>query len=182
MSKQLLSLALFLIAAFAPSSSAAQTPAPQAAKPAAGTTDVDSLDHIMSAVYDVISGPAGPRDWDRFRSLFAPGAKLIPIGTKDGITSANFITPDEYVEKAGAYFAKEGFFETTVSNRVETWGQIAHVWSTYESRHAKGDKPFQRGINSFQLFYDGHRWWVLNISWQDEDASRPIPEKYLTGK
>ena len=62
------------------------------------------------------------------------------------------------------------------------WGDIAHVWSTYESRHAKSDKPFERGINSFQLFNDGKRWWVLNIAWQNEDPEHPIPEKYLSNK
>ena len=142
--------------------------------------DVDSIDHIVAAVYDVISGPAGPRDWDRFRSFFYPGARMIPSRRDDkGAVTARVSSPDEYATRAQDFFSKEGFFENPVANRVEAWDHIAHVWSTYESRHAKGEKPFARGINSFQLFNDGTRWWILTIYWEGEDPSHPLPEKYL---
>jgi hypothetical protein len=158
-----------------PSPSPSATPAPSA-KPG----DVDSIDHIIAAVYDVISGPAGPRDWNRFNSLFYAGARLVPTRIDDkGAASARVLTPEEYAARGQAFFSKEGFFENSVANRVESWTTIAHVWSTYESRHAKGEKPFARGINSFQLFHDGSRWWILTIFWQAEDAAHPLPEKYL---
>jgi len=160
------------------------TPTPQTAAttPQAKPKDVDSMEHIIAAVYDVISGPAGsPRDWDRFRSLFAPGARLIPTRRgQDGKVAANSATPDEYIARAQPFFEKEGFFESSVANRVESWDRIAHVWSTYESRHAKGDKPFARGINSFQLLFDGNRWWVVTIYWEGEEPAHPLPEKYLS--
>ena len=142
--------------------------------------DVDSVEHIIAAVYDVISGPAGPRDWDRFRSLYHPGARMIPSRRDDkGTVSARVSSPDEYATRSQDFFSKEGFFENSVSNRVESWDHIAHVWSTYESRHAKGEKPFARGINSFQLFNDGSRWWILTVYWEGEDQTHPLPEKYL---
>jgi hypothetical protein len=142
--------------------------------------DVDSVEHIIAAVYDVISGPAGPRDWDRFRSLYHPGARMIPSRRDDkGTVTARVSSPDEYATRSQGFFSKEGFFENSVANRVETWDHIAHVWSTYESRHAKGEKPFARGINSFQLFNDGSRWWILTIYWEGEDPTHPLPEKYL---
>jgi hypothetical protein len=162
------------------------TPAPakpQAAAPAqARPQDVDSMEHIIAAVYDVISGPAGSaRDWDRFRSLFYNGARLIPTRRgPDGKVVANSVTPDEYIARAQPFFEKEGFFESPVANRVESWDRIAHVWSTYESRHAKSEKPFARGINSFQLLFDGTRWWVITIYWEGEEAAHPLPEKYLS--
>jgi hypothetical protein len=141
---------------------------------------VDSIDHIIAAVYDVISGPAGPRDWDRFRSFFYPGARMIPSRRDDkGAVSARVSSPDEYATRAQDFFSKEGFFENSVANHVEEWDHIAHVWSTYESRHAKGEKPFARGINSFQLINDGSRWWILTIYWEAEDANHSLPEKYL---
>jgi hypothetical protein len=159
-------------------------PAPQAAPaapPAAQARDVDPLQHIMAAVYDVISGPAGPRDWNRFRSLFAPGARLIPTWRDDkGNIKTREMSSDDYVTRGTAYFEKQGFFENALANRTESWDQMAHVWSTYESRHAKGEKPFARGINSFQFYFDGTRWWVLTICWEEEDASHTLPEKYLT--
>lgn len=164
--------------------SSGQAQAPQPPKetaPAAQTKDVDTLDHIMAAVYDVISGPAGPRDWDRFRSLFYSGARLIPSWRDaKGVIHARSLSPEDYIDGGKAFFAKEGFFENSVANRIEIWDHMAHVWSTYESRHAKDEKPFARGINSFQLFFDGTRWWVLNIYWEEEESGHPLPYKYLT--
>ncbi len=163
----------------APSTKPPASP-PSAPSSAARPGDVDSIDHIVAAVYDVISGPAGPRDWDRFRSLFYPGARMIPSRRDDkGTVTARVSSPDEYATRAQDFFSKEGFFEKSVANRVEEWDHIAHVWSTYESRHAKGEKPFARGINSFQLFNDGSRWWILTVYWESEDANHPLPEKYL---
>jgi hypothetical protein len=159
-----------------PQSSASATVPTTSARPG----DVDSIDHIIAAVYDVISGPAGPRDWDRFRSLYYPGARMIPSRRDDkGSITARVSSPDEYATRAQDFFSKEGFFENSVANRVEEWDHIAHVWSTYESRHAKGEKPFARGINSFQLFNHGTRWWILTVYWEGEDPSHPLPEKYL---
>ena len=142
---------------------------------------MDSIDHILAAVYDVISGPAGaPRDWDRFRSLFYTGARLIPSRRDDkGVITARVLTPDEYVTRGKDAFANQGFFEASIANRVEQWDHLAHVWSTYESRHAPGEKPFARGINSFQLINDGTRWWILSIYWEAEAAGHPLPEKYV---
>lgn len=145
--------------------------------------DVRSIDTILAATYDVISGPAGKkRDWDRFRSLFYPGARLIPTGKRPNDTEvrARVLTPDDYVERSAPFLEKEGFFERGVSNNVEQFGNIAQVFSTYESRHTAGDaQPFQRGINSFQLVNDGKRWWIMTIMWQAETPESPIPQEYL---
>jgi hypothetical protein len=147
--------------------------------------DVSSIDGIIKAAYDVISGPAGrSRDWDRERALFFPGARLIPTATVPGRNDVDLapliLDVDGYIARVEPIFAKSGFYETEVARRTEQFGQIAHVWSTYESRHSREDRePFMRGINSFQLFHDGPRWWIVNIYWQHESAAHPIPEKYL---
>jgi hypothetical protein len=178
--------AAFLLAVFIgaeaqnPQPSPQASPSPAAPAAAARPGDVDSIDHIVAAVYDVISGPAGPRDWQRFRGFFYSGAHMASTRQQEnGPASVRVFTPDDYATRSQDYFSKESFFENSVSNHVENWGNIAHVWSTYESRHARGEKPFARGINSFQLFNDGSRWWVLTIYWQQEDAAHPLPEKYL---
>jgi hypothetical protein len=152
--------------------------------PAANSADVATMDSVLAALYDVISGPAGTRNWDRFRSLFIPGARLIPTTPRPtGEVGSRVLTVEEYVQRVGAFFEKEGFFEREAARRVETFGNIAHVFSTYESRHAKEDaKPFQRGINSIQLMNDGKRWWVVTIFWQGEDEKHPLPGKYLESK
>jgi hypothetical protein len=150
--------------------------------PAPNPVDVASIDSIIAAVYDVISGPAGKkRDWDRMRSLFLPGARLIPTGPRPtGGYGSRVLAVDDYIQRSSPFFEKEGFYEKEAVRRTETFGNIAHVFSTYESRHSPDDpKPFQRGINSFQLMNDGQRWWVVTIFWQGEDQKNPLPEKYL---
>jgi len=152
------------------------------ATPAANPADVASIDAIIAAVYNVISGPAGKkRDWDRMRSLFVPGARLIPTGPRQaGGYGSRVLTIDEYIERSSGFFEKEGFFEGEAARQIEQFGQIAHAFSTYESRHSPEDaRPFQRGINSIQLMNDGKRWWIVTIFWQGEDEKTPLPEKYL---
>lgn len=157
------------------------TPAQAAATSAANPADVASMDAIVASLYDVISGPAGPRNWDRFRSLFAPGARLIPTGVRPtGEVVSRVMTPDDYAQRNGPFFEKNGFFERELSRRTERFGNIAHLFSTYESRHAKDDaKPFARGINSIQLQNDGKRWWIVTVFWQGEDEKNPLPAEYL---
>jgi len=156
--------------------------APAAATPAANPADVGSIDAILHSVYETISGPAGQqRDWNRFRSLFVIGARLIPVvpNPPGGFRTLLF-SADEYAQHGDPYFQKNGFFEREVARRSERYGNMAQVFSTYESRHSAADpKPFERGINGFQLMNDGHRWWIVTIFWQGETAGGPIPKEYL---
>src|SRR5271156_2489781 len=148
--------------------------------PSLRAADTDSIDSVMKAVYEVISGPAGaPRDWVRFKALFADGARLIPVRTTPQGPTPVVMTPADYAQRAGATFEKTAFYETEIARRQETFGNIAHAFSTYESRHAPGEKPFARGINSFLLVKSGGTWKVMTISWDSERPDNPIPEKYL---
>ena len=163
---------------------AAQTPTtPAATQPAANPADVGSLDAILAALYDVISGPAGQaRNWDRFRSLFIPGARLIPsTPNPEGKVVPRVLDPDGYAGRAAATLEKNGFFEQEISRKTDTFGTITQVFSTYESRRKKEDPaPFSRGINSIQLVNDGTRWWIVTVFWDSERPNNPIPAKYLT--
>jgi len=150
----------------------------------ADPVDVESIDAIVAAVYDVISGDAGEaRDWDRWHSLFAEGATLSAVvASSDGYRRV-IMTPESYVERSGASLEQDGFFETEINRVTEGYGMIAHVFSTYESYRSRADdEPFARGINSFQLMNDGSRWRVVSIYWQGEGAANPIPAKYLPGR
>lgn len=166
------------------SSTASPAVAPPAANPAPNPADVGSIDAILHAAYDTISGPAGQqRDWNRFRSLFVSGARLAAVvPDSKGGRRIVVMSPDDYVQHGDPYFQKNGFFEHEVARRTERWADIAQVFSTYESRHAAADpKPFERGINSFQLMNDGHRWWIVTIFWEGETSASPIPREYLEG-
>ena len=163
---------------------------------AANPADVESIDAIIHAAYDAISGPAGKkRDWERERSLFLPGARLIPTAKKVtndppspdfGVAGEWRVTSSEenapqmldvegYIARVEPYFRENGFYEREIARRTEQFGDIAHVWSTYESRHDPSDaEPFMRGINSIQLFYDGSRWWIVTIYWQHEGGKHRL--------
>lgn len=155
--------------------------------PKAKKADVASVDSLMAALYDVISGPAGKaRDWDRFRSLFLPDGRLGVIRhppadqTKSIPEEVVLLTPQDYIDRDAPFFQNNGFFEKGIANRVEEFGNLVSVWSTYESRHAADDpKPFVRGINSLQIVKAQGRYWVASIVWDDERSGVTLPEKYL---
>jgi len=173
-------LAAALALAFA-APAAAQTPAAPPVSTAAAP-DVATPEAIVAALYDVISGDAGvARDWDRFRSLFHPTARLMPSGmNREGVGVVRSITPDEYITRSEPLLMADGFHEREIARRSERFGHIAHVWSTYESLHSLSDaQPFARGVNSIQLFHDGSRWWILSVYWQGETPASPIPADYL---
>jgi hypothetical protein len=152
-------------------------------KSEANPSDVSSIDAIVTAAYNSISGPAGEkRNWDRERSLYYPGARLIPTarpGENDDL-APQILDIDGFIARVEPFFKENGFYEKEIARRTEQFGHIAHVWSTYESRHNADDpEPFMRGINSIQLFHDGSRWWIVTIYWQQESLVDPIPAKYV---
>lgn len=176
-----------------PAPAPAPTPAP-AQKPLIGSIaarpdwpkakpeDVHSLEAIVGALYQVISGGKGqPRDWNRMRSLFTPDAALIPTRIdKSGTADTVVLSIDEYIQRSGPTMSANGFYERTIHNELQQFGNIAHVWSTYESRHDPSDpKPFARGINSIQLLKSGDRYYITDVYWDSERPDNPIPANYL---
>ncbi len=140
--------------------------------------DVKSIDAIMHAAYDSISGPAGARDWNRFRSLFLPQARFTQVGKgPDGSTFIISWSEEEFIRDATQVFAKDPFYENAIVNKPDSYGGMTQVLSSYESHRALGDKPFERGVNSFQLLNDGKRWWVVSIFWDSERPDNPLPAK-----
>lgn len=141
--------------------------------------DASSPDAIVAALYDVISGPAGrPRDWDRFRALFLPGsARLVGMGMNSaGQVAYRPMTPEEYLSSSGPVLERDGFFEVEIGFREERFGNVVHRFSAYAARRTPEDPtPFMRGINSIQLLFDGTRWWVVTVLWDQERPGNPIP-------
>jgi hypothetical protein len=153
--------------------------------PDADPADVESVDSILAALYDVVSGPAGQaRDWDRFRSLFIPEARLIPTGRSPaGEHDYNVWSPDEYAVLDGSFLERNGFFGREIARTEERFGPFVHAFSTYDSkRNADDPEPFARGINSIQLMHDGARWYVVTIYLAGERSDLPIPGQYLPSR
>lgn len=145
-------------------------------------TKVSTLDSTIETLYGVISGEAGEkRDWELFKFLFTDDAQLLPsYKDENGKITYLAMSPEGYIERSGAYLEKNGFFEKEINRVEESFGQVTHIFSTYESyRSEKDEKPFARGINSIQLLKSEDRWWIVNVYWTAESEENPIPEKYL---
>lgn len=148
----------------------------------ADPADVETLDGLVAALYDVISGPAGQeRDWERWRTLFIPGARLIPSGPDpQGEWSHQVLTVDDYIERSGAFLVERGFFETEIGRTTHEWGSLVQMFSAYDSKWSPEDpEPFARGINSIQAMHDGQRWWIVTVYWTAERPDLPIDEAFL---
>jgi hypothetical protein len=157
----------------------APAPAPAPANPA----DVASIDAIITALYAVISGPPGQaRQWDRFNTLMHPQARLSPTGCPPNGGACRVLTwtPVEYRQRADSQLTAIGFREVELVKKVERYGTVAHAFSSYASFRGSESTPFQRGINSIQLLWDGTRWWIYSIFWDSERPGNPLPADMAT--
>jgi hypothetical protein len=149
---------------------------------AARPEDVRTIDALIRAFYEVVSGPKGqPRQWARDRTLYLPGTRFVAI-TQPGKSEPNakVMTHQEFVDAYDQLLVSTGFCEKEIHRVALQFGRVAHVWSTYEIRRETPDGPLLgRGINSIELLYDGGRWWVAFASWQDEDSHNPIAREFL---
>lgn len=147
--------------------------------------DVASPEAIVEAGYAAIAHEPGQGfDWDRFRTLFLPEARLIPNteqrqGSFDVLTVEEFIAWIEEVSPPPGSENDQGFVEEQVSAEIVRYGDVAHVFSTYQKRFWGSDEILGRGINSFQLVWNDGRWWIAGVVWDEEDGAGPIPAEYL---
>jgi hypothetical protein len=193
-------LSCFLVGLTLNASAQQSTPAASAPPPPVGTLaghpdwpeaknpgDVDTVDHLVASLYDVVSGPPGQRDWDRFRALFVPDGRLSWIVPESAATKdkparkgdAVFLTPDMFMQQNDPYFKTNAFFECSILKRGEEFGNLVEVWSTKESRDAKDDVHPSRGIDSFQIVHIRGRFWIASLIFDDERPGVRLPAKYL---
>ena len=150
------------------------------AQPVALQKDVASIDGIITAYYEVVSGPAGqPRDWARDSTLHLPGAQVLIVrNNPDGSPHPGKMTLAEY-HKSGNGISETGFFEYEINRVTTQHGAIAHVWSTYEWRTTENGPIGGQGINSIQLIHDGNRWWITSWMFDGRNNAPEVPEAYL---
>lgn len=142
--------------------------------------DVATLDGIIKAFYETISGPKGqPRQWARDRTLYIPDMCFVSLEMRDGKPHAEIMDHQTYVDRTNEFFVREGFFEREIHRVTKSFGNLTHVFSTYEMRATPDGPVTGRGINSIQLFNDGKRWWIVSAVWDDERPDNPIPQEFL---
>ena len=148
---------------------------------AADPKDVGSIDAVMKAFYQVISGPAGqPRQWGRDRTLYIPEMRFVSMDVDStGKPVASVMSHQQFLDRSDAGLVKSGFYEQEIHRVTRSFGNVTHVFSTYVMRHTPDGKIFGRGVNSVQLFFDGNRWWIASATWDDERKGNPIPKDLL---
>lgn len=142
--------------------------------------DVATLDGILSAFYEVISGAAGvPRQWGRDRTLYIPGVRFVSLKSSGGRIQARVFDHQAYVDATDRFLLTNGFFEREIHRSAVRFGNFTHVLSTYESRNTSDGPVIARGVNGIQLYRDGNRWWIAGAVWDDERPDNPIPPDLL---
>jgi hypothetical protein len=140
--------------------------------------DFTTIDSIVTAMYECISGPKGtPGDWERDRALHHPKALLVPAKQATGGPAAGVFDFDGFVASRAAFLAENDFYEVEIGRQEFRFGVIAHVLSSYEARTAPAPagKVLRRGVNSIQLMHDGQRWWILSTIWDNEREGVALP-------
>jgi hypothetical protein len=144
--------------------------------------EVKEEEPILVTFYQTLSGSAGrPRDWDRFRYLFHPSA-IITSATNDknGKAVFNTMNVEQFIKYFDATHTSKGMYYEQMAHKVQSFGNIRQVFSTFRARRSLNDtKNLERGIQSFQLLYDGRRLWILSVVWDTESKDNPIPAENL---
>ena len=147
----------------------------------ARTEDVSTIEGIVKASYEAISGGVGvARDWGRDRTLFDPNSRsvAVQVDSKTGAITTEAKTEQDFADQANAWMVKNGFTERELAHIIKRYGSVATVLSSYEGKTAAG-KVVSRGVNIFQLYFDGKRWWILSMVWDEERPGNPIPPELL---
>lgn len=150
------------------------------AQPAADPADVSTLDAILGAYYEVVSGPAGqPRDWARDSTLHHPDARvtIVRTGPDGGAEVQAMDLATFHAQSAG--LGEAGFFESEIARQTQQHGAVAHVWSTYEWRQTQDGPVGGQGVNTIQLAWDGSRWWIVSWMFDGRADAPPVPDEYL---
>jgi hypothetical protein len=143
--------------------------------------DVGTIEGIVTASYETISGGVGgPRQWGRDRTLFDPNSRSVSVhvDAKTGAIKTTSMTEQDFADQSDASLVKDGFTERELKHIIKRFGNVATVLSSYEGTVASG-KVITRGVNIFQLYFDGKRWWILSMVWDEERPGNPIPKELL---
>jgi hypothetical protein len=141
--------------------------------------DVESPDAIIGALYDALSGPAGNHNYQRLRSLYLEGARLIPIGNRiHSEGSTHMMSVDEWIDDITPYFEENDFYIGEIRRHSDQFGDMIQVFSTYEAGNTPEGGQRTRGIRAMQLLHRDERWWIVNLMWDNETRQNPLPGEF----
>jgi hypothetical protein len=151
-----------------------------------GQPSFEDPDSLIDQMYDVLSGPPGDHNWELFQSLFHERSIMgAAVTDEQGHQTYRSFTPEEYIERNGAFFRTRGFYVEEIHRITEQFGDIMHLFSTYQYRldadgleQPAGLGQSGRGINSIQLIHDANRWWIISIQYTNERPDLPVPKPY----
>jgi hypothetical protein len=141
--------------------------------------DVASPDAIIGAMYETLCGPAGKRNFQRLRSLYFEGARLIPIANRIHDTgNTHVMSVDEWIDDIRPFFEENAFQIKEIRRHSDRFGNMIQVFSTYEATVGDEGSNVTRGIRAMQLLRRDERWWIVNVMWDNETRNNPIPGEF----
>jgi hypothetical protein len=138
--------------------------------------DVKSIDAIINAYYEVISG-ASDDPWQFERDKFLHSVKAVIIRLDDNGEADFHSLEAEYIPMG--LKPREDFYEHELKRIVSKYGNIAQVWSAFEIRTAPETPSDIRGLNSIQLHYENGRWYIDSWTAQMESEQNPLVQNFL---
>jgi hypothetical protein len=147
------------------------------------TPDDPAINDLLQRLYAVISFEEGEEpDWPGLERIFSRHARitrLTPEGA-DYLDPGSFLAMTRNFLDIGAYTS---FFEFEIAHRIERFGDIAQVWSLYETRRNKDAREaLGRGVNSIQLVREGDDWRVLGLLWDEAHADPKLEVENVLGE
>ena len=133
-------------------------------------TETDEFRDITRRLYEVVSQPAGERDWESVRHFYHPRATMVRTGIgDDGRPFVLAMSFDEYIGNVAALLENVAFSEVEVCQDATVFGNVARVASIYAFEYRSGgDVRCGRGVNFFNFVNEGAGWKIMNIVWDNE--------------
>lgn len=138
--------------------------------------DVNSIDAIINAYYDVVSG-AADEPWEFERDAFIHSKNAV-ITRLDGLGQAESHGLEaEYIPIGLS--PKEDFYEKELKRVATHYGNIAQVWSAFEIRPEPDTESNVRGLNSIQLHFENGRWFIDSWTREMESEKNNLVTRFL---
>jgi hypothetical protein len=139
--------------------------------------DAKTINGLINASYEVVSGEKGAtRQWERDNYLHHPKAVYSYFDKQKG--RQRTMTLDEFHKETDDMVFNTAFYESEVNREIRVFGNIAQVWSTYETKLEKNGPVARRGINSIQLIYENNRWHIISWIFSGETEINRIPKTF----